>query len=151
LICEEATMTVALILASKGRDVVTIEPERTLAEAARLLAERKIGVVVVTGSNGSVAGILSERDIVRAIGLHGPSVLEHPSRQHMTERVTVCSETDTALHLMNVMTTGRFRHVPVVADGRLAGLISIGDVVKRRLSDIENEQKAMIDYISHAA
>jgi CBS domain-containing protein len=144
-------MTVALILAAKGRDVVTIEPERTLAEAARLLAERKIGVLVVTGADRSVVGILSERDIVRAIGLHGPGVLDHPAKRHMTERVTVCAETDTALHLMTVMTAGRFRHIPVVKDGRLDGLISIGDVVKRRLADMESEQKAMIDYISHAA
>ncbi len=144
-------MTVAHILASKGRDVITIEPTRMLAEAARILAERKIGVLVVSNGKGGVAGILSERDVVRAIGLHGPSVLDHPISKHMTERVVSCSEEDTALHLMSIMTAGRFRHVPVIAEGKLTGLISIGDVVKRRLNEMENEQKAMIDYISHAA
>ncbi len=144
-------MTVAHILAAKGRDVVTIEPARTMAEAARLLAERRIGVVVAVTPSGGVAGILSERDIVRAIGLHGPSVLEHAVQRHMTERVITCGEEDTALHLMTVMTAGRFRHMPVIANGRLAGLISIGDVVKRRLADMETEQKAMLDYISAAA
>jgi CBS domain-containing protein len=147
----EAIMTVAHILAGKGRDVVTIEPVRTLGDAARVLAERKIGVLVVTKPDGSVAGILSERDIVRAIGLHGAAILDHPVSRHMTERVVTCAEKDTSIEVMSIMTSGRFRHMPVVIDGKLAGLVSIGDVVKRRLADMENEQKAMIDYISHAA
>jgi CBS domain-containing protein len=145
------TMTVATILASKGRDVVTIAPDRSLLEAARLLAERKIGVLVAVQPDGAIAGILSERDIVRAVGLHGASVLEHSVSRHMTERVIGCAESDTAVHVMGMMTSGRFRHMPVIEQGKLAGLISIGDVVKRRLSEMENEQKAMIEYISQAA
>jgi CBS domain-containing protein len=144
-------MTVAHILASKGHDVATIAPDRPLSEAARILAERKIGVLVIKTQNDAVAGILSERDIVRAIGLHGSGVLDHPVSKHMTERVVTCVETDSALTLMQLMTTGRFRHVPVLIESRLGGLISIGDVVKRRLAELETEQKAMIDYISHAA
>jgi CBS domain-containing protein len=144
-------MTVARILASKGREVTSIAPERSLAEAARLLAERKIGVLVIKTQDDAVAGILSERDIVRAIGLHGSSVLDHPVSQHMTDTVVTCVETDSAVALMQMMTAGRFRHVPVLTDAKLSGLISIGDVVKRRLAELETEQKAMIDYISHAA
>jgi CBS domain-containing protein len=144
-------MSVAHILAAKGRDVITIAPSRSLAEAARLLAEKKIGVLVAVNAVGAVAGILSERDVVRAIGLHGPGVLDHAVSQHMTERVVTCTERETTAELMAMMTAGRFRHVPVLADGKLAGLISIGDVVKRRLADVETEKQAMIDYISQAA
>jgi CBS domain-containing protein len=144
-------MTVVRILESKGRAVVTVEPQQSLMDAARLLAEKRIGVVVVVRNGAEVAGILSERDIVRAVGLHGASVLTHPVSRHMTENVVTCAEDDTAISLLGIMSAGRFRHMPVVRDGKLAGLVSIGDVVKRRLSDMENEQKAMVDYISQAA
>jgi CBS domain-containing protein len=144
-------MTVAHILATKGRDIVSIKPTSKISEAAAILGQRRIGVVIVLQDGGQLAGILSERDVVRAIGLHGAAVLDDPVSRHMTERVITCSETDTALHVLSVMTAGRFRHIPVISEGRLSGLISIGDVVKRRLSDMENQQKEMINYISQTA
>jgi len=140
-------MTVKAILAHKGNDVVTIEPTATLAQAAQLLAERRIGAALVLGIEGRVAGILSERDIVRALAERGGSVLAERVDQVMTRKVFTCSEADTVAQIMEQMTAGKFRHVPVVDDGRLTGIISIGDVVKHRLHEIESESNALREYI----
>jgi len=143
-------MTVKALLSRKGRDVVTIAPHANLTEAAKLLAERRIGAVVVTGADNRVAGILSERDIVRAVGERGPSALEDNVAAVMTRKVTTCTETDTVVAIMERMTTGKFRHLPVVDQGRLVGVISIGDVVKHRVEEIEGETNALREYIATA-
>jgi CBS domain-containing protein len=143
-------MNVKEILSVKGRDVVTIEPHGNVGVAARLLAERRIGAVVVTGVDGRIVGILSERDIVQAIAARGTAVLEVPLSEVMTRKVTTCSPSDTISSIMENMTAGKFRHVPVVEQGRLAGIISIGDVVKHRLMEMEHEQAALRDYIQTA-
>ena len=143
-------MTVKAILSRKGSDVVTADPNATLAEAVRILAARRIGAVVVTGADRRIVGILSERDVVRVLGDKGPSALDLPIADVMTRKVTTCSMRDTVAELMERMTEGKFRHVPVVDDGRLAGIVSIGDVVKWRVHEIEDESAAMRDYIRTA-
>jgi CBS domain-containing protein len=143
-------MSVSRILSEKGREVQTIQPHRTLAEAARILSERRIGAAVVTGADGAVLGILSERDIVRAIAESGPAGLDEPVSRRMTAKVTTCTESLSIEDAMEMMTTGKFRHLPVVEQGRLTGIISIGDVVKRHIEKIEAETRAMRDYITMA-
>jgi CBS domain-containing protein len=143
-------MTVKAILSRKGRDVVTIVPTANLSEAAKLLAQRRIGAVVVTGADNRVAGILSERDIVRALGERGAAALDENVAAVMTRKVTTCNESDTVVAIMERMTTGKFRHVPVVDQGRLIGVISIGDVVKHRVHEIEGETNALREYIATA-
>jgi CBS domain-containing protein len=143
-------MTVKAILSRKGNDVVTADPNATLAEAVRILAARRIGAVVVTGADRRIVGILSERDVVRVLGDKGPSALETQISEVMTRKVTTCSMRDTVAELMERMTEGKFRHVPVVDDGRLAGIVSIGDVVKWRVHEIEDESDALRDYIRTA-
>jgi len=143
-------MTVKALLSRKGRDVVTIAPAATLSEAAKLLAERRIGAVVVTGADHRVAGILSERDIVRALGQRGASALDENVAAVMTRKVTTCNEADTVVAIMERMTAGKFRHVPVVEQGKLIGVISIGDVVKHRVEEIEGETNALREYIATA-
>jgi CBS domain-containing protein len=140
-------MTVKAILSRKGSNVVTIEPTATLAQAAELLAERRIGAVLVLGVEGRLAGILSERDIVRTLAERGAPVLDERVDQVMTRKVFTCSETDTVAQVMEQMTAGKFRHVPVIEQGRLVGMISIGDVVNHRLHEIESESKALREYI----
>ena len=140
-------MTVKTILGHKSRDIVTIQPTATLAEAAGLLAERRIGAVLVLGIEGRVAGILSERDIVRALAERGGAVLGERVDHVMTRKVFTCSENDTVAQVMEQMTAGKFRHVPVTEEGRLVGIISIGDVVKHRLHEIESESEALREYI----
>jgi CBS domain-containing protein len=143
-------MTVKAILSRKGNDVVTADPTATLGEVVRVLAARRIGAVVVTGADRRIVGILSERDVVRVLGDKGPSALEQPIAEMMTRKVTTCSMRDTVAELMERMTEGKFRHVPVVDDGRLAGIVSIGDVVKWRVHEIEDESNALRDYIRTA-
>jgi CBS domain-containing protein len=142
-------MTISRILETKGRDVVTIQPHRRVSEAVSLLAERRIGAVVVTGADGQVLGILSERDIVRALA-SGPATLDDPVSRYMTAKVITCTHDTLVVDAMEEMTDGRFRHLPVVENGRLAGIISIGDVVKHRLAEIQNETKALREYITTA-
>lgn len=141
-------MTIAQILANKGRDVATTPPHRTMKEAADLLASRNIGAVVIADVQGSVLGILSERDIVRAVAQRGAAALDDAVSMHMTTRVATAVEEDTVLATVERMTEGRFRHVPVVKNGKLAGIISIGDVVKFRLEQMEHEQSALREYIA---
>jgi CBS domain-containing protein len=143
-------MNVEHILQAKGREVLTIEPGRTLAEAARALTERRIGAVVVTGPDQSVLGILSERDIVRAVARGGAAALESPVSEHMTGKVVTCTRQSSINELMEAMTARKFRHMPVVENGRLCGIISIGDVVKNRVAEIEAESQALREYIATA-
>jgi CBS domain-containing protein len=143
-------MTVKSILSSKGRDVTTIEPAAMLETGIKLLAQRRIGALVVLGPERRVIGILSERDIVRVLAEQGPSVLSAPIAEVMTRKVSTCSERDTVSDLMEQMTTGKFRHVPVMDRERLVGIISIGDVVKHRLGEMERESEALRDYIQTA-
>ena len=143
-------MTVMSILSRKGHDVLTIEPTAALSAATKLLAERRIGALVVTGADHRIVGIISERDIVRALGERGAQVLEAPVAEVMTRKVVTCSERDTTAELMEQMTAGKFRHLPVVDQGRLVGIISIGDVVKWRVGEIENESAALREYIATA-
>jgi CBS domain-containing protein len=143
-------MNVEHILQAKGRDVLTIEPGRTLAEAARALTERRIGAVVIAESDQKVLGILSERDIVRAVARGGAAALETPVSQHMTGKVVSCTRQTTINELMEAMTERKFRHMPVIESGRLCGIISIGDVVKNRVAEIEAETQAMREYIATA-
>lgn len=143
-------MTVGIILAGKGRETVTIEPNATLGAAVRLLAEKRIGAAIVLGPDRYIAGIITERDIVRVLAERGPMVLEEPVSQTMTRKVFTCTEAEPVSSIMERMTEGKFRHVPVVEKGRLVGIISIGDVVKHRLQDMERESAAMRDYITTA-
>lgn len=140
-------MTVSMILAGKGREVVTIEPNATLGDAVGLLAEKRIGAIVILGADRRVVGILSERDIVRALADRGATVLHEPVSQSMTRKVSTCNDSETVVQIMERMTAGKFRHVPVVDQGQLVGIISIGDVVKHRLHEMESESAAMRDYI----
>jgi CBS domain-containing protein len=143
-------MTVRAILSRKGRDVSTIAPTASLSEAVKLLAERRIGAVVVTGPDNRVAGILSERDIVRVLGERGPDALQDNVAAVMTRKVSTCQESETVALLMEKMTAGKFRHLPVVEQGRLVGIVSIGDVVKLRVEEIEGETEALREYIATA-
>jgi CBS domain-containing protein len=143
-------MTVRAILALKGRHCVTIGSDATLAEAARLLSEERIGALVITGPDRRVSGILSERDIVAAVAAHGDTALTRNVGSVMTRDVVTCSEDETIPNLMKRMTEGRFRHVPVVDRGKLAGIVSIGDVVKHRLAELEREHEALREYIATA-
>mgnify|MGYP001768531649 CR=1 FL=1 len=143
-------MTVARILASKGSDVVTSQPHRTLAEIADTLASKGIGAIVITDAQGGVLGIISERDVVRVIARNGVGALQEAVSRFMTPKVVTTDETRTVQSMMEVMTQGRFRHLPVIRDGRLCGLVSIGDVVKHRLAEMEHEQEALKNYIASA-
>lgn len=143
-------MTVARILAEKGSSVVTVAPEKTLDEAIHLLADKSIGALVVTHADGSVAGIISERDIMRVLARHGGASFDERVSAHMTSKVVTCTRTTTIEDVMQTMTNGRFRHVPVCEEGKLVGMVSIGDVVKRRIATVEAEHQAMRDYITMA-
>ena len=143
-------MTVSVILAHKGRDVVTIDPAESLAQAIRLLTEKRIGAAIVLGADRRIAGIISERDIVRALAARGAAVLDEPISGTMTRKVVTCNENETVASIMERITAGKFRHVPVVDQGRLVGLVSIGDIVKHRVYEMERESVAMRDYIMTA-
>lgn len=141
-------MTIKRILESKGSNVITLHPDVTLADVAKVLSEKRIGAIVLVEENGTVAGIVSERDIVRVVGANGPDSLRRVVRDVMTLKVTTCTEMTTVDEALQTMTTGRFRHLPVISDGRLAGLVSIGDVVKRKIEDAEAEAEQMRGYIA---
>ena len=137
-------MTVAKILKSKGSDdVVTVRPGETVAEAARILSDRRIGSIVVSPDGQVALGILSERDIVREIGKRGPGCLNETVEQMMTTKLVTCTREDRAEDVLATMTRGRFRHMPVVEGGRMVGLITIGDVVKYRLTELAMEKDAL--------
>lgn len=144
-------MQVRHILHGKGRDVVAISAGATLTEAAKLLTDRKIGALIVKDKNGSLSGIISERDLVHAIASKGAAALSEQVSMHMTPAPETCVENDTVESVMEVMTRGRFRHVPVLDDQfMLCGMISIGDVVKTRIAETVSEAAALRDYISAA-
>jgi CBS domain-containing protein len=143
-------MTVRAILTLKGRDCVTIAPDATLAEAADLLSKHHIGALVITGPERRVVGILSERDIVHQVSEQGAGALTQTVASAMTREVVTCTEDETIPDLMHRMTTHRFRHVPVVDRGMLAGIVSIGDVVKHRVTELEREHDALKEYIATA-
>jgi CBS domain-containing protein len=145
----ETTMTVRAILDSKGHHIESVEPEVKLSAAIKMLAERRIGAVLVM-SKGRIEGILSERDIVRVLGERGARVLDEPVSAVMTRKVVSCRQADTVAGIMEVMTLGKFRHLPVVEEGMVVGLISIGDIVKWRVREYETEQEALRDYIKTA-
>ncbi len=145
-------MQVRHILGDKGGNVIGIRGDATLAEAARLLAERRIGAVVVRDGAGALAGILSERDLVRALAAGGGAALAQKVDRHLTRDVVTCRLGDSIDTLMEMMTAGRFRHLPVLDDhGQLCGLVSIGDVVKSRIAETEREAADLRVYISATA
>lgn len=135
------------ILDAKGRDVATVVPDATVGDAVALLCERNVGALVVSGNGSSVDGILSERDIVRRIATDGGAAMSHPVRDLMMSQVATCDGRADTEWIMNTMTQGRFRHMPVVDDGRLCGIISIGDVVKVRLDELAMEKDQLVGYI----
>lgn len=143
-------MIVKTILAEKGSDVITIEPTATLAEAMRLLAEHRIGALVVTGAGNRIVGIVSERDVVRTLAAQGVEALHTPLSEAMTRKVVTCTCTETVAGLMEQMTSRKFRHMPVVENDQLLGIVSIGDVVKMRVREMEHEHSALRDYIQTA-
>ncbi len=140
-------MNVSIILAAKGREVVTIEPNASLTEAVHLLADKHIGAAVVLGADRRIAGIISERDIVLALAERAAAALEESVSRIMTRKVETCTEGESVANLMERMTAGKFRHMPVVDQGRVVGIVSIGDIVKHRLQEMERDSVAMRDYI----
>jgi CBS domain-containing protein len=140
-------MFISDILRSKGRDVLTISPDATVELLIGMLAEHRIGALVVSADGTSVGGIVSERDIVRALAARGAHVLTETVDQICTHDVVTAPPTFRVAELMQAMTKGRFRHVPVVVEGRLAGIVSIGDVVKSSMSELESEREALTNYI----
>ena len=143
-------MNVSAILRQKGRAVTTAHPDTPLLEIANKLAAKRIGAILIVGAGGEICGIVSERDVIRALATSGASSLKEPVAQTMTRQVVTCLETDTLDELMAMMTARRFRHLPVVTDGALVGIVSIGDVVKHHVAEVEMEATAMRDYITHS-
>lgn len=143
-------MSIENILAGKSRDIVTIAPARTMREAADVLHRHRIGAVIVTDSEGGLMGILSERDIVTALAREGGNALDNPVSRHMTSAVVTANDRDTIEQVMERMTQGRFRHVPIMKDGAVVGIVSIGDMVKSRLEAMEHESQALKQYIASA-
>ncbi|MBA8902852.1 MULTISPECIES: CBS domain-containing protein [unclassified Phyllobacterium] len=143
-------MTVKLILERKGYDVFSAAPDTTLGDAVAALAKHKIGAIVIVDEKRAIKGILSERDVVRAIAADGADALWRPISDIMTIKVSVCSEMHTVNQVMEMMTRGRFRHLPVEKDGALHGIVSIGDVVKLRIEEVERESEEIRSYIATA-
>lgn len=141
-------MIIGQILKSKGRGVMTARPDDSIHEVASRLAHRKIGAIVIVGENGRVSGIISERDIIRMLAEHGAGALTMTANDGMTREVISCTRTSTIEEIMNMMTNGRFRHLPVLEDGALVGIISIGDVVKHHNAEVELEVTAMRGYLA---
>ena len=141
-------MSVASILKVKGGEVVTASAEATVGEIAGLLNQHRIGAVLITGPGGAIEGIVSERDIVAGVAKSGAEVFSRPAVEIMTRDVHVCDPNDSIYGIMNVMTEHRIRHLPVVVEGELRGIVSIGDVVKQRIAEVEYEAEEMKRYIS---
>jgi CBS domain-containing protein len=141
-------MNIAQILKSKGRAVATARPNATLSEVIAKLAQKKIGAIVMVGDNGELVGILSERDVIRQLAERGEAALNEPASKSMTSSVISCHESSTLEEMMELMTQGRFRHVPVIEDGALVGIVSIGDIVKHHVAEVEMEVTAMRDYFA---
>jgi CBS domain-containing protein len=143
-------MKVSDVLASKGNDVATIAPAAGVTELVRALAEFRVGALVVVDDGGGLVGIVSERDVARGLHAHGSALLEMTVGDLMTHEVQTCTPDDPIGNLARIMTNGRFRHMPVLIDGRLAGIVSIGDIVKKRIDELEIEQDQLFEYISTA-
>lgn len=141
-------MNVATILKAKGRAVSTARPDTALIDIAQKLAAKRIGAIVIIGDNGRVSGIISERDLIRTIAERGVDALNLPVAEIMTRAVVTCEEATRIDELMEQMTRGRFRHMPVVEDGALVGIISIGDVVQNHVAEVEMEVSAMRGYLA---
>ncbi|WP_029014089.1 CBS domain-containing protein [Niveispirillum irakense] len=144
-------MHVSAILRTKGSTIITIKPSETVATAAHVLHLNKIGAILAVDEEGAIAGVLSERDIVRGLAVHGANVLDRPVSSLMTARVVTCRPDDTVASVMVRMTEGRFRHMPVIDNGRLTGVISIGDVVKQRIAEYSHEVESLRDYVAGRA
>lgn len=142
------SVSVKAILDAKGRAVVTAGPNTTLAEAAKILNQKRIGALVVVGVEGKISGIFTERDVVNAVAKSGKDSLDQTLASLMTAKVYRCKEDTTVDELMELMTQRRFRHVPVEEKGKLSGIISIGDVVKSRIREIEQEAEQIKAYIA---
>jgi CBS domain-containing protein len=142
-------MTVRAILDTKGHQVESVQPGAKVSAAVKVLGDKRIGAVLVTNL-GRIEGILSERDIVRVLSERGAEALDEPISNVMTRKVVSCKQSDTVGAIMEMMTLGKFRHLPVVEDGKVVGLISIGDVVKWRVQEYEREQEALREYIKTA-
>lgn len=140
-------MRISEILRNKGGDVTTIAPEREVRQLLALLAEQNIGAAVVSGDGSTIEGIVSERDVVRRLNERGADLLAEPVSAIMTTPVRTCAPTDAVDSLRETMTKHRIRHLPVVRDGRLVGIVSIGDVVKSAIAELETEREQLVDYI----
>ncbi|HKT17271.1 MAG TPA: CBS domain-containing protein [Stellaceae bacterium] len=143
-------MNVETILRTKGRNVVTVAPNATVTMAAALLRRHGIGALVVSRDGAAIEGILSERDIVHGLAEHGAAALDYEVGRLMSRRVVTSKAGDSIAELMSLMTERRIRHIPVVEHGRLAGIVSIGDVVKNRLDEVESEASSMREFIAGA-
>ncbi len=141
-------MTVAHILAAKPNDLISLNPSVSLHDVSKTLAEHRIGAVLMLNDDATIAGIISERDVVRALAKYGSGAMELAADAFMTRELITCSPEDTTHDVMEIMTNGRVRHLPVMSQGELAGFISIGDVVKHRIAEVENEAEEMKRYIS---
>ena len=141
-------MNIAQILKAKGRAVATARPDATLSDIIDKLAQKKIGAIVIVGDSGEVVGIVSERDLIRQLAERGAAALKEPVSKTMTSAVVSCQETSTLDEMMEMMTQGRFRHVPVIEDGSLVGIVSIGDIVKHHVAEVEMEVTAMREYFA---
>jgi CBS domain-containing protein len=141
-------MRIADILRSKGNTVATVAPTATLADLIGELAKYNVGALPVVDADGRLVGIVSERDVVRQLHAHGPDVLHVQISEFMTAGVTTCSPGDKVADLARIMTAGRFRHLPVLVDGELAGIVSIGDLVKARIDLLESEREQLQSYIA---
>jgi CBS domain-containing protein len=142
-------MQVSILLQTKGSQVITVEPQASVGAVLELLVHHRIGAVVVTRDHRTIDGVVSERDVVTALADRGAAVLHESAASLMTATVITCQPDTTVDHLMATMTRERVRHVPVVVDGELAGLVSIGDVVKHHIASLEHETQALHDYIAH--
>jgi CBS domain-containing protein len=138
---------VSSVLKHKGHDVVTVTPEQTVKAVVKVLAQHRIGAVPVVNERGQIIGIISERDIIRGMSQHADAVLTLPAEQLMTREVKTCSSEDQLVDLMEVMTLQRIRHLPVIENGSLQGIVSIGDVVKQRIEEVQSEAEQLRNYI----
>lgn len=141
-------MSVRAILKDKGTEIISVAPDDSIKSASELLAAKRIGAVIVRGGDGAIAGVLSERDIVRGVAEQGELCLKMKVSQLMTASVVTCTPEDSVAGIMGKLTDRRIRHLPVVDNGELVGVISIGDVVKYRIAEAEKEAMALRDYIT---
>jgi CBS domain-containing protein len=141
-------VNIAQLLKAKGRAVTTARPGLKLLDIIASLASKRIGAIIIVGDKGELAGIISERDIIHALAKSGEAVLQDPVSKHMTRDVVTCQESTTIDEVMELMTQGRFRHITVIEDGALVGIISIGDVVKNHIAEVEMEVTAMRGYFA---